>query len=361
MSKRKRKHPAKTGLRKAQLKAGLPPGTLIHVGEKYTDKSRVELITYNSEGFRREEYEDTSKVFREIRKNELAWINIDGLHNIPLIETVGQEYNLHPLLLEDVLNTEQRPKSEEYKDHLFFTLKTLNEIEGDEINYEQISFVLGHNYLLSFQEKEGDLFGQLRDRMKLPDSKLRLKGIDYLFYRLIDTIIDGYYIVLEHVGERLENMEEKVYQDPSQEMHLEIQDMKKELIYLRKTVYPLREAIKMTMTEPKFISDDTRRYFTDVYDHTVQVIETIESYRDMAASLIDTYMTSINNKMNEVMQVLTIIATIFIPLTFVVGVYGMNFENMPELSWKYGYPAVWVIMILLTLGMIIYFRKKRWL
>lgn len=357
---RKSKLSRKSNISKSKLKAGLPPGTLVHVGEKLTEKSQLELISYNRDKIESFEAKDPHKIFSRMNKNEFHWINIDGLHNIDLIEEIGKQFKLHPLLLEDVLNTEQRPKSEEHDDHLFFTLKTLNTIKDDEIIYEQMSFVLGKDYLISFQEREGDLFDQLRERIKLPDSKLRNFKIDYLFYRLIDTIVDSYYKVMEHIGEKLEHLEDQIYHDPNEEALQNIQDLKKELIFLRKSVYPLREAIKMTMTEPKLIEDNTRKYLADVYDHTVQVIETIESYRDFTASLIDMYMTSVSNRMNEVMKVLTIIATIFIPLTFIAGVYGMNFEYMPELGWKYGYPTVWLIMIFVTFGMILYFRKKRW-
>lgn len=351
----------KAGPSKSKLKAGLPPGTLIHIGEKLTEKAELELISYNNHNIELFNSKDPDKIFSRMGKNEFHWINLDGLHNIELIEALGKQFNLHPLLLEDVLNTEQRPKSEEHGDHLFFTLKTLNAIKGEEIIYEQMSFVLSKYYLISFQEREGDQFDQLRERIKLPDSKLRNFKIDYLLYRLIDTIVDSYYTVMEYIGERLEDLEEQIYHDPNEDVLQKIQHLKKELIYLRKSVYPLREALKLTMTESKLIEESTQRYLGDVYDHTVQVIETIESYRDFTASLIDMYMTSISNKMNEVMKVLTIIATIFIPLTFIAGVYGMNFEYMPELGWKYGYPAVWMVMILMTVGMLLYFRKKKWL
>lgn len=363
MSKRfhKIKLSRRAGVSKGQIKAGLPPGTLVHVGEKLTEKSRIELISYDKEMIEKKESEVPAKIYPLLNADANHWINIDGLHNIKMIENIGKHFNLHPLLLEDVVNTDQRPKSEEHEGYLFFTLKTLNKITGNEITYEQMSFVLGKNYLISFQEREGDLFDKLRDRIILTDSKLRQNEIDYLFYRLIDTIVDSYYIVLEHVGEQLENLEEKVYVNPTQETLQHIQELKKELIFLRKSVYPLREAVKKTMAESTLIHENTRKYLADVYDHTIQVIETIESYRDLTASLVDIYMTSVSNRMNEVMKVLTIIATIFIPLTFIAGVYGMNFENMPELQWKYGYPAVWLIMISVFIGMLIYFRRRKWL
>lgn len=361
MKKRKKKLSNKAGSSKSKMKAGLPPGTLVHVGEELTTNRILDLISYNKAGVERYESEEPKNIFKKMSADKIHWINLDGLQNIDHIEAIGKHFHLHPLILEDILNTDQRPKSEEHDDYIFFTLKTLNKIENQDIIYEQVSFILGKGYLLSFQERDGDHFDGIRERMKLPDSKMRNLDIDYLFYRLIDTIVDSYYSVMEHIGERLEELEEEIYLEANEQALRSIQDMKKELIFLRKSVYPLREAIKTTMTEPKLISENTRKYFADVYDHTVQMIETIESYRDFTASLIDTYMTMVSNKMNEVMQVLTIIATIFIPLTFIAGVYGMNFENMPELGWKYGYPAVWGIMIITTLIMIIFFRKKKWL
>lgn len=347
---------------KTSQTAGLPPGQLIHLGKQLTDKSIVELITYNGTELTEEASENVTDIFSKLKSQNVNWINIDGLHNIELIKAVGEHYDVNPLVLEDVLNPDQRPKVEDYEHHLFFTLKTLNTLNSDNIIYEQISFILGENYILSFQEKEGDLFNGLRTRLKVdPQNKARKKDADYLFYRLIDTIVDSYYLILENIAERIEQLEEEVFLDPSKETLRKIQLLKKELIYLRKSVYPVREAIsKINKEEYHFINKETIRFFSDVYDHSIHVIETLETYRDLTTSLMDMYMTSVSNKMNEVMKVLTIIATIFIPLTFIAGIYGMNFEYMPELTWRYGYAAVWGLMLSCLVVMISYFKRKKW-
>lgn len=342
--------------------AGLPPGQLVHIGEKLTDKSIVELISYNAKNINEKISEKADEITDQLTAENINWINIDGLHNIDLIKNIGEHFEVNSLVLEDILSTDQRPKVEDYENYLFFTLKTLNALNSDNIVYEQMSFVLGKNYLLSFQEKEGDLFDGLRHRLKNdPNSKTRHKDADYLFYRLIDTIVDSYYLILENIAERIEKLEDEVFINPTRKTLKQIQLLKKELIFLRKSVYPVREAIsRISKGEYHFIKKETIRYFTDVYDHSIHVIETLETYRDLTTSLMDMYMTSVSNKMNEVMKVLTVIATIFIPLTFIAGVYGMNFEYMPELKWKFGYMGVWGLMIGTFIVMIIYFKRKKW-
>lgn len=359
------KLPRLTGIKNSKAKAGLPPGTLIFVGDKVTEKSQIDLIAYNEDEIVESSNQKSTQIIGRLEEDKVNWINIDGLHNVHLIEEIGKHFNLHPLLLEDVLNTEHRPKLEDYGDHLFFVLKTLYNLSGDNITYEQISFVLGKNYLLSFQEKEGDIFEGFRNRLRQLNNnknRARSRGADYLFYRLIDTVVDGYYSILEQVGERIEALEDEVYDNPTKATLQKIQRLKKELVFLRKSVFPLREALsKITKGEYPFVKKDTLPFFSDVYDHTIHVIETVETYRDLVSGVTDMYMTSVSNKMNEVMKVLTIIATIFIPLTFIAGVYGMNFEYMPELQWKYGYFATWGVMILTAIGLLIFFRRKKWL
>ncbi|GAA0893227.1 magnesium/cobalt transporter CorA [Fulvivirga kasyanovii] len=353
------------GIKNPKAKAGMPPGTLIFMGDKLTEKSQVDLISYNSGDIIEFCSKSSEDVLEQLSPDRVNWVNIDGLHNVKLIEEIGEHFKLHPLLMEDVLNTEHRPKAEEYEHQIFFTLKTLYNLTDVDITYEQISFVLGKDYLLSFQEKEGDLFEGFRDRLRQTGpgkNRARSRSADYLFYRLVDTIVDSYYIILEKVGERIDVLEDEVYDEPTKKTLHDIQQLKRELIFLRKTVYPLREALsKITKGEYHLIKKDTLPFFSDVYDHTIHVIETLETYRDLVTNLTDMYMTSISNKMNEVMKVLTIMATIFIPLTFIAGVYGMNFQHMPELNWKYGYPAVWGIMIATSIAMIIYFKRKKWL
>ncbi|MTI20342.1 magnesium/cobalt transporter CorA [Fulvivirga sp. RKSG066] len=343
--------------------AGLPPGQLVHLGEKLTDKSIVEFINYDKTNFHEASSEQPTEILTQIDPKKVNWINIDGLHNINLIKSVGDHFDIHPLVLEDILNPDQRPKVEDYENFLFFTVKTLNTLKPDDIVYEQMSFILGKDFLISFQEKEGDLFDGLRTRLRSdPNSKARVRDVDYLFYRLIDTIVDSYYLIIENLGERIEDLEDEVYLDPTNDTLKKIQALKKELIFLRKSVYPLREAIsKISKDEYDFVNKETVRFFSDVYDHTIHIIETFETYRDLTTGLMDMYMTSISNKMNEVMKVLTIIATIFIPLTFIAGIYGMNFQYMPELTWKYGYFYALGAMGIIFIGMLFYFKKKKWL
>ena len=320
----------------------------------------LELITYDAKEHTRRDNLSIEELLKEFKADKVNWINIDCLDEHSLIEKLQTHFNLHTLLIDDVLN-DQRPKAEEYDDYLFFTLKMLYRINGSKIDYEQISFVLGSNYLISFQEKEGDLFDPFRDRIRLDQGKVRKKKADYLLYRLIDIIVDNYYVVLDNIGEKIEEIEEDVVQNPTNKSFQKIQALKKELIYLRKSVYPLRDALsRVIKDEYGFIEEDNIRYFSDVYDHVIHLIDSLETYKDLTSSLMDIHMNTMNTKMNEVMKVLTVISTIFIPLTFIVGVYGMNFDYMPELRQYWGYPTVWGCMIVIVIGMIGFFRYKKW-
>jgi magnesium transporter len=267
---------------------------------------------------------------------------------------------LHPLLIEDVID-DQRPKAEEYDDYLFFTIKMLYKIDGGDIDYEQISFVLGHNYLISFQEKAGDIFDSFRERIKKDLGRVRKLGADYLLYRLIDIIVDHYYVILDAIGEQIEEIEESLFESSSEQTFRKIQKLKKQLINLRKFVFPLREALnKLAKGENHFIEDDNIRYFSDVYDHVIHLTDSLDAYKDLTSSLMDVHFNTQNNQLNKIIKVLTVISTIFIPLTFIVGVYGMNFKYMPELNWQFGYPVVWLGMILMSLVMLGYFKYKKW-
>ncbi len=320
----------------------------------------LELISYNREEHGRIDNISVNDLLKHLKSDRVNWINVDGLSDPSIIEKLQAHFSFHALTLEDVVD-DQRPKAEEYDDYLFFTLKMLYRIDGSQIDYEQISFILGTNYLISFQEKEGDLFDPFRERIRLDQGKVRKKGADYLMYRLIDIIVDYYYTVLDNIGTQIDDIEESIYTDPPEEAFHKIQSIKKELIFLRKAVYPLREALsKVVKGETSFVQDETLLYFSDVYDHTVHLIDSVETYKDLTASLLDIHMNTMNNRMNEVMKLLTIITTIFIPLSFIAGVYGMNFKHMPELEWYYGYPAVLVLMALVTVGMIYYFKRKKW-
>ena len=352
---------------KAKRKAALK-----HLNEHLTDKAHthvgplgekviLELISYDENSFSSYENLNIDELLNQCNLKLVNWINVDGLSDGELIKKIAQKFNLHYLLVEDILNTDHQPKADEYEEHLFFTLKMLYRIEGQSIDYEHISFVLGKNYLLSFQEKEGDIFENLRVRLKQDTNIIRKRGVDYLLYRLIDNIVDGYYSILETIGRQVEEIEESISNDPSVEDFKRIQKLRKEFIYLRKVVYPLREALnKVVKNENEFIEERNVKYFSDVYDHVIHLIDSLDTYKDLTSTLMDLYMNTINYKMNEVMKLLTVITTIFIPLSFIAGIYGMNFQHMPELTWSWGYYGVLGLMGAIFLLMIGYFKYKKW-
>ena len=292
----------------------------------------------------------------------VTWIHIDGLQDIRLLEQMGVVFGLHPLTLEDILNTEQRPKSEDHGDYLYIVLRLFHEDAGGGLVPEQVSIVFGRNWLISLQEKEGKLLDPIRERLRNEKGRLRKAGADYLAHALLDAIVDSYFVILDKFGEKIENLEEALIGRPSPETLRAIQALKREMILLRKSVWPLREMIGgLGRSDSPLIREPSVIYFRDVYDHAVQVIDTIETYRDMLSGMLDIYLSSISNRMNEIMKVLTIIATVFMPLTFLAGVYGMNFKYMPELEWRWGYFALWGVMIVIAIFMLIYFRRKKWL
>lgn len=326
----------------------------------------LELIQYNEKEYTKYQDLPVAELVDQIKSHHVNWLNVDCLHEKSIVEKIGEHFALHSLLIEDITSDHQ-PKAEEYDDYLFFTLKMLYRIEEGQIDYEQISFVLGKDYLLSFQEKEGDFFDAFRNRIKLDQGRVRKKKADYLLYRLIDIIVDNYYIVLDEIGEQIEAIEEDIYNNTLDQQFKRIQQLKKELIYLRKALYPLRDALsKVIKDDSAFIESGNHRYFADVYDHVVHLIDSLDTYKDLTSGLMDIYINTLNTRMNEVMKVLTIISTIFMPLTFIVGVYGMNFHpesspwNMPELNAQYGYPLVMLLMGVIVLGMIRYFKYKKW-
>lgn len=355
-------------IKKSSKTIGLPPGSLVHVGDSRTAQVKITVIDYDEKNFIEKEV-SVEECFPFKDKPSVTWINIDGVHQIDIIEKIGLHFGLHPLILEDIVNTDQRPKIEDFEDYIFIVLKMLyHSKKDDEIKAEQISLILGKNFVLSFQETEGDVFDFVRERIRNSKGRIRKVGADYLTYSLLDAVIDNYFIILEKIGDTVEEMEDKLIANPIPEILQAIHDMKRELIFLRRSVWPLREVISgLQRGESKLIHKSTQIYVRDMYDHTIQVIDTIETFRDMISGMLDIYMSSVSNKMNEVMKVLTIFAAIFIPLTFVVGIYGMNFDpraspfNMPELGWQYGYAMVWVVMISVAVIMLYYFRRKKWL
>ena len=349
--------------KKRSTKTGLPPGVLIHIGEKKVELAKISIIDYDENQFEEKEAKTVEECFPFKDTPTITWINIDGLHQVDIIEKIGKNFDFHPLLLEDILNTEQRPKIEDFDTHIYLVLKMLYyDDKTNEINSEQVSIIFGQNYVISFQEKEVDVFNPIRERIRTGKGRIRKMGADHLAYSLIDAIVDGYFIILEKLGENIEDVEEKMMANPTPETLHAIHRLKRKMISLRKSVWPLREVVNaLERSDSSLIQDNTRIYLKDVYDHTIQVIDTVETFRDMLSGMLDVYLSSISNKMNEIMKVLTIIATIFIPLTFIAGVYGMNFENMPELKWQWGYPAIWSVMLFIGILMLVYFRKKKWL
>jgi magnesium transporter len=352
-----------------QKAAGLPPGTLIHIGEKKTEKVNITVIDYNEERIEERVVKKIDECYPYCEKPTVTWINIDGLHKVNIIEKIGTQFKLHPLLLEDVLNTDQRPKMEDFEHYLFIILKMLlHETKLNDTSYEQVSIILGPNYVITFQERGGDVFNSVRDRIRNGRGRIRKMGSDYLAYALIDAIVDNYFVVLENIGEKLEGMEIDLMENPTPQTLQKIHKLKRDMIFLRKSIWPLREVVSgLQRLESELIKEGTGIFFRDVYDHTIQVIDTIETYRDMLSGMLDLYLSMVSNKMNEIMKVLTIIATIFIPLTFIAGIYGMNFDpdasplNMPELGWYWGYIMAWAAMIVVVILMVIYFKTKKWL
>jgi len=350
-------------MRKSKQKVGLVPGTLVYTGEKKVEKVRIRIIDYDETQLEEKEAATVEECFPFKDKPTVTWINIDGLHDLELIEKIGRKFGLHPLVLEDIVNTGQRPKLEDFENHVFVVLKMLYyDQEKNELEAEQISLIFGENFVISFQERVGDIFDPLRERIRKNKGRVRKAGADYLAYALIDSIVDNYFVILEQIGEMIEDAEQDLAVNPTLETLQTIRSFKKEMIFLRKSIWPLREVVNtLERGESSLINESTLIYLRDVYDHTIQIIDTVESYRDMLSGMLDVYLSSISNRMNEVMKVLTIFAAIFIPLTFVAGIYGMNFGFMPELGWHWGYFGVLLVMAIVAAVMLVYFKRKRWL
>ncbi|HPR41963.1 MAG TPA: magnesium/cobalt transporter CorA [Candidatus Methanofastidiosa archaeon] len=340
-------------------KIGSPPGTLVHVGKKRTHDVRITQYIYDKESVEKYAIGSVDDIRDPGKRN--SWIDVSGIHDMDIIEKFGARYDIHSLVLEDIMNTHQRPKLEEYEDYLFIVLKGLSAIDGG-IELEQVSLLLFHNLAITFQEGEETMFSNLEERLNAPKGKLKKYGSDYLAYAAIDIIVDGYFIILENLAEKIQCLEREVIVEMSEEGLVKIQRLKNELTELRKTIYPLREVMsKLEKTGSDLIKDSTDIYLRDVYDHLVQILEAIETYREMLSGLLEIHLSNMSNKMNEVMKILTIIATIFIPLSFITGVFGMNFVYMPELQWKYSYPLTLAAMFLIVIVMLLFFRKKRWI
>ncbi len=347
---------------KKKRKTGLPPGTLVFTGRKRLEFPNVTLIQYDREGSLQERHaQDAAPLADE--GMHVTWYDVRGLHNEELIEELGARYQIHPLVLEDVLDTQQRPKFEEYEGAIFIIIHALTfDAENLKIKTEQVALYAGEGFVLTFQEDEADLFPGVRGRIESSLGRIRKRGADYLAYSLLDNIVDHYYVVLDQMEEVLNQLEEDILANPSRHSKAGIHSLKLQSILLRKSISPLREAIgRLTRSESPVIREDTRIFLRDLYDHTIQVMDTIETFRDVVSGLYDLYLSEISFRMNSVIKVLTIISTIFIPLTFLAGIYGMNFDNMPELHWRYGYFILWGVMVAVGLGLVYLFRVKKWL
>lgn len=351
-------------VKKRSLKTGLPPGTLVHIGVEKVGKSRIRILDYDESSVREKNKAALDECIPFRDTDSVTWIDIEGLQDVGLLDRLGNVYGLHPLILEDILNTDQRPKSDDMESYIYVVLKMLDfDPVTLEIISEQVSLVFGRNFVISIQEGlEGDLFEPLRQRIREGKGRIRKMRPDYLAYSLLDTIIDHYFLILEKFAERIEMLEEDLVSDPRPETLHQIHRMKREMIFLRKSAWPLREVIYgLEKSDSDLIHPATKIFLRDIYDHAVHIIDSIETYREMLSSMLDIYLSSVSNRMNQVMKVLTIIATIFMPLTFLAGVYGMNFRFMPELGWRWGYPLILFFMLGVGAVMLYFFKKKKWL
>ncbi|MEZ4792857.1 MAG: magnesium/cobalt transporter CorA [Gelidibacter sp.] len=332
-------------------------------GKKISAFTHLEVINYSPDVHTVFNSQNIEDAYNFEEKETVTWINVNGLNNIEDISNLGKHYQLHPLTLEDIGNTNHRPKMDEFDNYLFIVFKMLYFKNEDELTYEHMSMIVGEGYVLTFQEADGDVFNDLRERISNGKGRIRGLGSDYLMYAILDAIVDNYITVIEAFGDKVEDLEDAVFNaEPNNDISNQIQEHKREILKIRRSIVPLREVInRLDKTETSIIEEKTHNFLRDLYDHIVHVNENIELYREMVWSLMDMYMTVISNKMNEVMKILTIIATIFIPMTFIAGIYGMNFDNIPELHQENGYYVFWAVMIVIFLLMMIYFRRKKWL
>ena len=349
--------------RKGSRKVGLPPGTLVHVGEQRVDSVRIRIVEYDADGCRERTAGSPGECLPPPEGKGVTWIEVAGLHEVGTVEELGRGYGVHPLVLEDILNTGHRPKFEDLEDYLFLVAKILRPGTGGEgIEAEQLGLVLGQGWVLSFRERAGEEFEPVRQRIRGGKGRIRKRGADYLAYALLDTVVDGCFLLLDGIEGRIEVLENELVGEPDADTLRKIHGLRREMITLRRATWPLREVVKgMVRAEAPLVQDATAPFLRDLEDHALQVADTVESCREILAGMLDTYLSTVSNRMNAVMKVLTIIATLFIPLTFIAGIYGMNFKHMPELEWRWGYAAVWAMMLAAAGCMVLFFRRKRWL
>jgi len=355
-------------LKSRSAKTGLPPGAAVYVGETRAEDVRITVIEYDESRVEQRQVAEVEECSAYLNRPAVTWINVDGLHRVPIIEKIGGCFGIHALTIEDILNTAQRPKKDFFDEYIYIVLKMLTyDGAAREIEMEQISIVLGKTFVITFQERPGDMFDLVRERLKANHGRLRKMGPDYLAHALMDAMVDHYFKILEHLGEEIELMEDELVENPNRETVHHIHFLRREMIFLRKSVWPLREVISgLQREESGLIQPATLLYFRDLYDHTIQVIDTVETFRDVIAGMLDIYLSSISNRLNEVVKVLTVFTAIFIPLTLIAGIYGMNFNpaasplNMPELSWYYGYPFALGLMAVVAAALFIVFKIKNW-
>lgn len=343
-------------------KRGLEPGSLIHIGDVKRESTKIAIYKYNEQSFELSEPDSIHHHAFSESNDYVTWVNIEGLHDVKLLDSIGKHYKLHPLIIEDILNTDQRPKIEVYKEYIFISIKTIeyDKIVNDFI-IEQQSIVIGKNYVLSFGERDTDIFEPIISRLKSGVGRGRMLGADYMAYSLLDIIVDNYYSIIEGISDRIEAIEDETIERATSDTLKNIRRLRRQVLFLNKFVWPLREIMStLERRESDLINESVEAYIRDLYDHVIQVLDTSETLRDILTSIIDIYISNSSNKMNEIMKVLTIISTVFMPLSFIVGVYGMNIANMPELHWKWMYPTLWAIMIFISIIMLVYFKKKKW-
>lgn len=340
---------------------GIPPGALVYTGDSKTERIKISLIEYNESEFIEQEFYDLSECISHVKPHLVKWINVEGIHKTEVIEKIGKLYDIHPLTLEDIVHVDQRPKFEDYENYVVAIMKMIN--YDTKVHAEQLSIVLFDNMVISFQEPEGgDAFDVIRNRLRQAKGRIRKCGADYLAYALMDAVIDCYFHAIEKIGDEVEKIEEHIIAYSSKSSLIKLYELKREMIYLRKQVWPMRDMISnMVRSETKLINPSTDVYLRDLQDHVTRVIDTVETYRDLLSGIMDIYLSTNANKMNEVMKVLTIMSSIFIPVTFIAGVYGMNFEYMPELKSPYGYAITWGVMLAVMIGLIVYFKRKKWM
>ncbi len=341
---------------------GMPPGTLVHIGEKKRETTLMTLIGYDEENFEQKKLGIKGLEALKIKETGTTWLNVEGLSDINVLETVGTVFSLHPLILEDILNTDQRPKIDVNEEYIYISAKVLlYDKELGELDIEQVSFILGKKYVITITERDTDVFEPIIKRLQQGMSRFRKLGADYLAYSLLDVVVDNYFTVLESFGEKVELVEDEMMVRNNRQTLRTIHELKRQMLLLHKAVWPLREVLSfLERGESLMVHETTDIYIRDLYDHVIQVMDTTETLRDILSSMLEVYLSSSSNKMNEIMKVLTIISTVFMPLSFIVGVYGMNLRNMPELDWPLMYPVLWLIMICISVSMLIYFKKKRW-